>query len=63
VHQVEGETVMDEPLAPLREAAVALHELFRAYQEAGFTESQALALCVGALTGILNRPKTEEDKL
>lgn len=35
---------MSGDLTPLAEGAAQLHELFRAYVEAGFTEAQAIDL-------------------
>lgn len=34
----------NEPLTPFQEGAAQIHEMFRAYIEAGFTEQQALYL-------------------
>jgi hypothetical protein len=39
------------PITELAAAAVQLHELFRAYVDAGFTEPQAMQLCVALLQG------------
>lgn len=33
-----------DPVTTLLECAIAMHELFLAYQQAGFTEQQAFAL-------------------
>jgi hypothetical protein len=38
-----------DPLTELAKAAAQLHELFRAYVEAGFTEEQALRIVLQAL--------------
>jgi hypothetical protein len=35
---------MEEFNSPILEAAMALHEMFKTFMEAGFTESQALTL-------------------
>lgn len=35
---------MDEPFTPLLECAVTLHEMYKNFVEAGFTESQAMFL-------------------
>jgi len=40
----------DHALTPLVNAAVEAHELFLAFQEAGFTEEQAMKLVIGILT-------------
>lgn len=34
-----------DPLTPLVQAASAVHEMFRAYQQAGFSPKEALYLC------------------
>jgi hypothetical protein len=36
-------------MTPLIEAAVSVHELFLAYVEAGFSESQAIRLCAAVI--------------
>jgi hypothetical protein len=56
-----GEALMDEPFTPLVEAAMGLRELFESYQEAGFTEGQSMALCVGVLTAMIGRPNADAD--
>ena len=39
-----------DPITVLGEAAAQLHELFRSYVEAGFTEDQALKLIIAIVT-------------
>jgi hypothetical protein len=44
--------VTDEPESPftqLAEGAIQLHEWYRSMREAGFTESEAVAIVVGVL--------------
>lgn len=43
----------EEPLTVLNQGAVAIHELFTAYMEAGFTEDQALKIVVGLLSNLM----------
>lgn len=45
-----------EPLTELVESSVQQHEMFLAYQQAGFTESQALYLLGCALKAMLSPP-------
>lgn len=39
----------DDFISPILNAAIALHEMFTTFMEAGFTESQALALVADVL--------------
>lgn len=39
-----------DPLTELAEAAASLHELFSSYQTAGFTEEQAMRLCIAIMS-------------
>lgn len=41
---------MDEPFTELQAAAMQVHELFRAYIAAGFTEPQALQIVIALVT-------------
>ncbi|GAC1542674.1 MAG: hypothetical protein NVS3B12_30840 [Acidimicrobiales bacterium] len=41
----------DAVSTPLSESLQALHELFVSYMEAGFTERQALIICVELMRG------------
>lgn len=41
---------IQDPLSALAMAAIATHEMFRCYVEAGFTEQQALYLTAQVLT-------------
>jgi hypothetical protein len=43
-------TTPPDPITQLAEAAASLHELFREYVKAGFTEQQALFLTGKVLT-------------
>lgn len=43
-----------DPIGPLAEAAISLHELFKAYIDAGFTEGQAMFLIAVLLQDSLN---------
>lgn len=45
-----------EPLTELVESTVQQHEMFLAYQQAGFTENQALYLVGCALRAMLSPP-------
>lgn len=40
----------DQPYS-LREGAIAVHELFSSYLDAGFTREEALQLTIATLTG------------
>jgi hypothetical protein len=44
----------EDPFGPLQEGAVQLHELFRSYVDAGFSEEQAMRLVEVFQQGILN---------
>ena len=45
-----------EPLTQLAEGAAQMHEMFLAYQHAGFTEHQALYLVAAVLRGMFTQP-------
>jgi hypothetical protein len=45
-----------EPLTHLAEGAAQMHEMFLAYQQAGFTEYQALYLVGSVLRGMFTQP-------
>jgi hypothetical protein len=49
-------TTPTEPLTELAESTAQMHEMFLAYQEAGFTENQALYLIGCALKAMLSPP-------
>jgi hypothetical protein len=42
----------DDPVSPLREAAVSMHELFSEYMRAGFNRKEALYLIGQQLHGV-----------
>jgi hypothetical protein len=46
-----------EPLSELVEGAVAAHEMFLAYKEAGFTDNQALYLVASIVTAGIKPPQ------
>lgn len=54
----EGKEVND-PFTQLVEAAVATHELFESYVEAGFTENQALTLIIGMMSTAAQQKREE----
>lgn len=41
----------DAPDLSLKETAIALHESYTSFVEAGFTEKQALQIVIGIFTG------------
>jgi hypothetical protein len=43
----------EDPLTVMNQGAVAVHELFTAYMEAGFTEDQALKIVIGLLSNVM----------
>jgi hypothetical protein len=45
-----------DPMTALAEGAAQMHEMFLAYQQAGFTEQQALYLTGCALRAMLSPP-------
>lgn len=44
----------DASSSPLREAGVAMHEMFLTLQQSGFSRAEALQLIQGVLVGIVN---------
>jgi hypothetical protein len=49
---------MRQPVNTLDESAAALHEMFLAYQRAGFTTEQAMQLVVAVVTRIAGNVDT-----
>jgi hypothetical protein len=47
-----------DPISALQEAAAGLHELYREYVRAGFTETQSLYLCAQVLRGAITPGET-----
>jgi len=45
-----------DPVTTLLEGAIAMHELFKAYQDGGFTEQQAFALVQTIIATSITRP-------
>lgn len=37
----------NDPIGPMAEGAISMHELFRAYMAAGFTRREALDIVIG----------------
>lgn len=54
--EAPGSDIQD-PLSALMIAATGMHEFFRSYVEAGFTENQALYLVGQMLTASLRGPQ------
>jgi len=48
-----------DPLTAMAEAAVALHEVFKSYVKAGFTEAQALTLVAAMVTAQMQGGSSE----
>jgi hypothetical protein len=48
--------------ATMRTAALALHELYLSYKEAGFSESQAFALVMAQVTSVASRPTAPQEE-
>jgi hypothetical protein len=46
----------EDPITELAAAAAQMHELFRSYVEAGFTENQALYLLGQLISGSVRPP-------
>jgi hypothetical protein len=47
---------LQDPMTALAEGAAQMHEMFLSYQQAGFTEQQALYLIGCALKAMLSPP-------
>lgn len=54
--------MMIEPSADLRTLASSFFQLYMAYQQAGFTEPQAMELLKTQVAAAASRPPTEEPK-
>jgi len=50
----------DDPVTSLREGAVAFHELYLSYVDAGFTESQALTMICHIISAAMSRPSVAD---
>jgi hypothetical protein len=53
---------MIEPSADIRMLATSFYQLYVAYQQAGFTEPQAMDLVKTQISSLAMRPPTEDSK-